>query len=319
MWEKLDASTDENLYVQTGVLWMQRGDDAYVRTAVAHLEELGFPIERIAIADATRRYRQIRFEGVVTVWLERRAGALFARRACGVVRDSFVEGGGKYQIGEVRPGAIAKGEMNAIHLADGSKLEADAYVFACGPWLGRLFPDVIGDSIRPSRQEVLYFGTPPGSTRYLPSELPTWIDFGEQVVYGIPDVDGRGLKVADDTRGEPFDPTSGERTVSKQAVDRARRFLAERFPELADAPVQKAEICQYENSPDGHLIIDRHPAAKNVWLVGGGSGHGFKLSPAVGEIAADAILKGKETPKMFRLDRFDKLEKPATQFERGQK
>jgi len=84
---------------------------------------------------------------------------------------------------------------------------------------------------------------------------------------------------------------------------------------LARAPLVSAEVCQYENSPDGNFIIDRHPQAKNVWLAGGGSGHGFKLSPAVGEMIAGAVVSGKEVPKMFHLERLRDAEKRRTQFD----
>ena len=302
LWEQLDPS----LYVETGALWMHRGDDAYVRSAVPILKELGFAVDQLALDDAARRYPQIDFRGVQSVWLERRAGTLSARNACVAVRDAFQKAGGTYRTAQVDPAAIV----------NGSRLEADAYVFACGPWLGRMFPEIIGDAIQPTRQEVFYFGTPRGSERYLPGRFPVWIDFGERIVYGVPDIDGRGFKIADDTRGETFDPTDGDRTPSAEGIARARHVLSERFPELAKAPLLKAEVCQYENSPDGHLIIDRHPHAKHIWLAGGGSGHGFKLSPAVGALLADAIVSGKETPAMFRIGRLRELRKRATQFER---
>ena len=175
---------------------------------------------------------------------------------------------------------------------------------------------MIGDRVRPTRQEVYYFAAPKGSDRYQAGHLPIWIDFGKRIVYGIPDVDGKWLKVADDTRGERYDPSTGDRTASKEGIERARAFLAERFPELAKAPLLSAEVCQYENSPDGNLIIDRHPEANNVWIAGGGSGHGFKLSPAVGEIVAQAVYGGKAVPEMFRLQRLRDLEKRKTQFEK---
>jgi sarcosine oxidase len=303
LWETIGASSGEPLYVETGALWLHRKDDAYVRSSVPILRELGFPVDQLPIDDAARRYPQIDFRGVHSVWLERRAGALSARRACGVVRDAFEKAGGTYRTGRVKPGPIAGGSMSSIQLDDGSRVEADGFVFACGPWLGSLFPDVIGDRVHPTRQEVYYFGTPAGSERYLPGHLPVWIDFGERIVYGIPDTHGRGFKLADDTRGEPIDPTSANRTPSVAGIARARHLLAERFPELASAPLVAAEVCQYENSPDGHLIIDRHPEAGNVWLIGGGSGHGFKLSPAVGEMTAQMVMSGKDVPKLFRLDR----------------
>jgi glycine/D-amino acid oxidase-like deaminating enzyme len=305
LWGTLDPS----LYVETGALWMHRGDDAYVRSALPILQDLGFAVDKLTLAEARRRYPQIDFKGVKSVYLERRAGALSARRACGVVRDEFVKAGGTYRTGAVKPGSL-----KLLQLEDGSRIEADAYVFACGPWLGRVFPDVVGDGVRATRQEVYYFGTPRGSERYRAGNLPIWIDFGKRIIYGIPDIGSRGFKFADDTRGEPIDPTSAERKPTSEGIARARRFLAERFPELAKAPLLAAEVCQYENSPDGNLILDRHPRAKNVWLLGGGSGHGFKLSPAVGEMAAQAIVFGKEVPKAFSLQRLPAARR-KTQFE----
>jgi len=314
-WEQLDATTDEPLYLETGVLWMHRGDDAYVRSSLPTLHDLGFAVDQLTLADAARRYPQIDFGGIKSVWFERRGGALSARRACIAVRDAFDKSGGSYRTAQATPGAIANGSLTALQLGDGSRIEADVFVFACGPWLSRLFPDVVGKYIHPTRQEVFYFGTPSGSERYAAGPLPIWVDFGERIIYGIPDLRGRGFKVADDTRGEPIDPTNGDRTPSAQGIARARRLLSERFPEMAKAPLIAAEVCQYENSPDGDLIIDHHPRAKNVWFVGGGSGHGFKLSPAVGEIAANAILSAKEVPEMFRLERLRDKKKEATQFE----
>jgi glycine/D-amino acid oxidase-like deaminating enzyme len=178
-----------------------------------------------------------------------------------------------------------------------------------------LFPAILGRAILPTRQEVYYFGVPQGSERYRPGRLPIWIDFGERIVYGTPDIDGLGFKLADDTRGEAFDPTNGDRTPSADAVASARRFLSERFPELAEAPLVEAQVCQYENSPDGHLIVDRHPDARNAWIVGGGSGHGFKLAPAVGEMVARAVVSGAALPSKFAFARLRTTEQRSTQFE----
>jgi sarcosine oxidase len=299
-WKALEIAGEEPLYVETGALWLHRGEDAYVRSAAPILAELGFRLEELSPEETRHRFPQVSLQGVTSIWLEGTAGALSARRACAAVRDALLRGGGRYDTREVTGSALP---------------DADVTVFACGPWLPRLFPDLLGRAVLPTRQEVFYFGTPPGSSRYEAGSLPVWLDFGERVVYGIPDLHGRGFKLADDTRGEPFDPTTGDRTPSRAGIDRARRFLAERFPELEDAPLLGAEVCQYENSPDGNLILDRHPDLERVWLLGGGSGHGFKLGPAVGELAAGAILSGGEVPAAFRLARLGEA-KRETQFER---
>ena len=90
------------------------------------------------------------------------------------------------------------------------------------------------------------------------------------------------MKLAPDRYGPIFDPSHGERIVDPESVRLARRYLRRRFPDLADAPVVETRVCQYETTPDGHFVIDRHPDLDNVWLVGGGSGHGFKHGPVIG-------------------------------------
>ncbi|HEY2092812.1 MAG TPA: FAD-dependent oxidoreductase [Thermoanaerobaculia bacterium] len=299
LWEALP----ESVYVETGVLWMMHGDDDYVRSSAPILHDVGFVLDQIGVETAANRWPQINFRGVQSVWFEPRAGALSARRACGIVRDLFVKNGGAFRIEAIIPEELIESG------------EADAYVFACGPWLGKLFPDVIGDRVHPTRQEVYYFGTPRGSDRFSAPHFPIWMDFAERIVYGIPDIGGRGFKVADDTRGGTIDPTTADRTPSPEGIKRARDLLAQRFPELADAPLVASEVCQYENSPDGNLIVDRHPHADNVWLLGGGSGHGFKLAPAVGEMAAHAIVSGSDIDRAFCLDRLESSRR-ETQFER---
>ncbi len=127
-------------------------------------------------------------------------------------------------------------------------------------------------------------------------------------MYGIPgsgkEMFASGFKIASDTRGGVFEPSTGDRMPSDEGLALVRRFLRMRFPALSNAPLIQARVCQYENSLDGDFIIDRHPEAKNALIVGGGSGHGFKHAPAVGELAAEILLHGKQTPKEFRLGRF---------------
>lgn len=287
----------QGLYHPTGALWLcAPGEDGYVRSSLPLLAEAGLDAGEIGLEEARRRFPQVSFEGIGSVFFEEAAGYLMARRACRVIAGEFLQAEVSLREGRV--------------LVDGSALAADVFVFACGPWLGTLFPDVVGSRVRPTRQEVFFFGTPPGW-----NGLPVWIESGERYFYGIPGNDHRGFKIADDTRGEPFDPTSGERIPTPEGLERARRHVALRFPALAGAPLLESRVCQYENSPDGHLLIDRHPGLPNVWIVGGGSGHGFKLGPAVGEHVAALVLGEEEPLPLFRLDRSAAVLK--TQFSTG--
>ena len=304
LWWEHEERWSRRLYHRTGALWMFGVDDAYARSTLPVLRDVGLEVAELAPADAARRYPQIDFAGVGSTFFEIEAGYLLARQACEAVRAGFVAEGGEYRAAAVQPGPTTGGGLRELVLADGTTLSADRFVFACGPWLGELFPDVIGDRITPTRQEVLFFGPPKGDARFDEGTCPVWVDYGDRFMYGVPGNERRGFKVADDTRGPRIDPTTEERVPSAPAIARARELLARRFPALAAAPVVESRVCQYEQTPDGHFIIDRHPGADNVWLAGGGSGHGFKMAPAIGELVARLVLGAAEPDSQFSLRRF---------------
>jgi sarcosine oxidase len=263
----------------------------------------------VSISDAVRRYPRISFDGVRSVFVEPDAGYLLARRACEEVVASLSAAGGEYRQAEVRGPIVVDGSaLTGVAVGYADRLEADAFVFACGPWLPTLFPDVVGRNVTATRQDVFYFGTPAGDAGFCEPQLPVWMDFAagskSGQIYGIPASGLSGFKVADDAPGPPIDPTTADRVVSVEGVERARAFLSRRFPALARAPLVGAEVCQYETTPDDHFIVDRHPKAANVWIVGGGSGHGFKMGPALGELVGALVLGERDTDPQFSLARF---------------
>ncbi len=305
LWKENERRWHRQLYHGIGVLWLVESDEQYEKAALPLLRDAGVAFEELTGAETARRYPQINCERVRWAIFEKNGGYLTARRACAAVLEGFLAEGGEYrQLAVQGPVQPASGELPSVTLSDGSRLTADRFVFACGPWLGSLFPDVIGDRVRATRQEVFFFGPPPGDRRFTEEALPVWADHGTRFMYGIPGNEWRGFKVADDTRGPVFDPTTGERVPSPEALQTARDYLAFRFPGLAGAPLVESRVCQYEESPDEHFIIDRHPAAGNIWLVGGGSGHGFKHGPAVGELVARLALTGAAPDEQFKLSRF---------------
>lgn len=310
LWKESQNRWQRPLYRRTGVLWMAAEDDAYERASLPMLGAGGFAFEKLTTDEAARRFPHINFEGVTWAIHEEDAGYLLARRACAAVLEEFLKEGGQFHQQRVTPGRIAGGEMQPLLLSDGSTLAADAYVFACGPWLGRIFPGVV--EITSTRQEVFYFGTPAGDSRFQEEGTPAWIDNGKLQFYGIPGNEWRGFKLADDLAGPVVDPETQERTPSPAAIQAARDYLALRFPALKDAPLIGSEVCQYEKSADGRYIADQHPEATNVWLAGGGSGHGFKNGPAFGEFVAQSVLTNRLVDPFFGLDRFNgKPQRPS--------
>jgi glycine/D-amino acid oxidase-like deaminating enzyme len=309
LWQKYERRWKRQFLHRSGVLWMAAGrDDAFERGSVKMLCRAKIKFHELSSAQMKKRWPQINFEGIQWGIFEPECGYLDARDSCQAVVDAFIAAGGQYrQVAVLRRREASPLRNRGIVLSDDSYLTADFYVFACGPWMGRLFPKTIGNLIRPTKQDVFFFGTLSRDSIYFTdSRLPVWADHRGHFRYGIPGNDRRGFKIADDTRGPDFDPTDGERVVSPRTLADIREYVAFRFPALKNAPLLETRVCQYEQTPDSHFIIDRHPAAENVWLLGGGSGHGFKHGPAIGEMMAELILKDREADAFWCLDRFQK-------------
>ena len=307
LWKELAETSGQRLFLETGVLWMARSEDPLTLATLATLTRLGIRHEKLARAELESRWPQIALGPITWAIHEPGSGALMARRAVQAVAAQAARDGVTVRTAAI-PAPPGKGRLGALATADGSPIRAAAFVFACGPWLPKLFPDLLGERIFPTRQEVFYFGPPAGDARFAPPAMPVWVDFAEEI-YGLPDIESKGFKVAPDRHGPPFDPDAGERVVSAQGLAGVREFVARRFPALKDAPLVASEVCQYENSSNGDFLVDRHPDLEDVWLVGGGSGHGFKHGPAVGEYVAAHLADGVPVDAKFSLATKQKAQK----------
>jgi sarcosine oxidase len=285
-WLALERRTNERLFVRTGALFVGR-NRAWLGETENTLRVLGIPVERIDDAQVKRRFPGLAFDDGDVIY-EPEAGVLYARRAVqALIRTLATDGV-----------TLIRERIDASSLIATSR--ADVIVFAAGAWLPRLFPDLLRDVILPTRQEVFFFGTPPGDDRFSPERLPAWVAFDEGV-YGLPDLESRGVKVAFDAHGPQADPETMSRVVNEDAVRRMREVLRRRLPVLADAPLLESRVCQYENTTNGHFLIDRVPGHDRVWIAGGGSGHGFKHGPMVGRYVADLVERQIDPEAVFAL------------------
>ncbi len=328
LWQELfdhigPTGISPRLFQPTGVLWLARENDPYCEATLETLEQCDVRYERLDRAELFRRYPQLELGSVTWAILEPNSGVLMARQAVQAVVAQARSLGVTYQEEATLPldGDVdahsSRGKLDSFHTVSGGEIFAKQFVFACGPWLPKIFPALLGQLIHVTRQEVFFFGVPandasepgpqrgsrvgvPGDSRFGPERMPAWIDFSD-LVYGIPNLDDRGFKVAIDAHGPPFDPDTSDRLVSKRSLAAVRAYLARRMPALAKAVVTETRVCQYENTSNGDFLIDRHPAFENVWLVGGGSGHGFKHGPAVGEHVAALISGDAKVEPRFAL------------------
>ncbi len=297
-WQQLFDKT-HNLFRKTGILWLAREHDPYLEATLATLQRINATYEKLGHDELVLRFPQLELGPISWGILEPDSGVLMARRAVQALASRARAEGVDYLEAAIRP--PRPGKLNSIQTISGNRIDAERFVFACGPWLPKLFPELLGELIHVTRQEVFFFGVPSGDESFNEGVLPAWIDFND-LVYGLPNLDGRGFKLAIDAHGPEFDPDTGERVVTPAGLNAAREYLARRVPRLANAPVTETRVCQYENTSNGDFLIDRHPGFENVWLIGGGSGHGFKHGPAVGEYAANLMLGGGMIEKRFTLE-----------------
>ncbi len=294
-WRWLSGLSGLPIFHPVGVLFFFAGTEPYLTESLDVHRRLGLPLQVLHRPELLQQFPQFSWSDIEIGLYEPELGALMARRAVQTLVSQFTRHGGEYRLAAVEPppsqSAASTRELDSLLTAGAERLQAERYVFACGPWLPKLFPDILGSRIFVTRQEVFYFAAPAGNGRFAPGRMPGWADFnGGDIYYGFPDLEARGVKLAHDKHGPPMDPDGGDRLPSTGALTDVRAYLERRFPDLAHAPLNEARVCQYENSSSGDFLIDRHPGLHNVWLVGAGSGHGFKHGPAVGEYAARLIL-----------------------------
>ena len=300
-WKALSAAAGMPIFHECGVLFFFPTEEPYFHDSVAAHEELGLATEVLGQKEMATRFPMIDFDGISIGLLEPQFGALMARRSVQTLVEHFVRDRGTYVRATVEPPGAAFSELV---LGNGDRVEADRFVFACGPWLPKLFPDVIGERIVPTRQEVFFFAPPGGDRRFAPGTMPCWADFNHgDMFYGFPDLERRGVKFAHDVHGTVVDPDTLDRRPTDAALAEIVAFRDRRFPLLKGAPLTEARVCQYENSSNGDFLIDFHPTLDNLLLVGGGSGHGFKHGPEVGRYAAARLFGSVEPEPRFSFAR----------------
>jgi sarcosine oxidase len=300
VWKELFRRTGSDLFMNTGMLWLASASDVSARQTLTTLAAKHIIHEKLTTAEIGTRYPQFSLDNIEFGIFEPQSGVLLARRAVMAVLEDGIRSGIKYIIEAVlspEPGTRCLAELRT---RSGKTLSAGTFVFACGAWLPKMFPSLLRSRLFPTRQEVFYFGPPAGSHEFQPETMPTWLHRTDDM-YGLPDLESRGIKLASDRHGPPADPDSEIRLATESAEREARDYLRRRIPSLKHVPIVETRVCQYENTSNGDFLLDRHPDWDNVWLAGGGSGHGFKHGPALGDYLANRIIDNVLPESRFSL------------------
>jgi sarcosine oxidase len=302
LWRELAARTGREIFRQTGVLWLSNDDDAYLKSLCSVLKQAGVEREELKSEEIARRWPQLLFPEVTWGVREPVSGLLLAREAVQTLVGELVKDGVEYIAVAAKAPFSSSARLKEIQSSSGESISAGTFVFCCGPWLPKIFPELLAERIFVTRQEVFFLGAPSGSEDFRPPKMPVWLHRTHAALpYALPEIDGRGFKLAFDRHGERFDPDTGMRLVPQSSIDDLREYLRQYIPSLEHAPILETRVCQYENTWNGDFLIDRHPEMENVWIAGGGSGHGFKHGPALGEYLSARILRHVPCEPRFSL------------------
>lgn len=317
---------------KTGDVIMRAADEPFLKRTLELWKANNVPHEVLTGDEARKRWPVIDARDITIAITEPDAGVVRARASTQAVTAIGQQMGVKLVIGRARLGEIRGGQLDGVIMQDGSVIRGDAYVFACGPWLRKLFP-YLENRMRVPLGYVCYFGVPVSDSRFTFPNLPSFNFPGVTGWPALP-VDSRGFRVrgaiappaAPGTNASPpvagaapatagsaagaaaaaapprnaanaapadplqQDPDTSSRWASQDRIDGSRRFLAARFPLLANAPLLETRACHYESSINNNFIVDNVPGTMNAWIAGVGQAEGFKFGPVVGEYVAQRVL-----------------------------
>ncbi len=294
-WHAREAEWGKKLLFTTGQITLAREWTKELTETRKVFDRLGVAYDVIKRDDLSRRYPQMNIRDMEFAMSAPGTGVLKAREGCVAVAQAFEKKGGRFVTAKVGLGRRSGGTLSDVTLSTGETLSAQTFVFACGPWLPKVFPTVMGNKLQTPRRVVFFYGTPPGDERFTYPNFPAW---SVDNAYGFPSIEGKGFKVVPTIDHVLVDPDTQEHTLTGEELRRGREFVAKWFPLLNNQPLVESKVCQREDSIDEHFIVSPHPEMSNVWLVGGGSGHGYKHGIMLGDYVAHRVVGQDKNPEL---------------------
>lgn len=303
LWAELEVEAREKLYLKTGGLMIGTRESTVIRGAIQSAQEHHLPHEVLDCSTIKTRFPAMNPLNEMVGVLEPRAGILYPERCVAASLRLAEIRGAELRRDEKVIGWEAKADLVDLRTTAGS-YQARTVILSGGPWMGELVPE-ISSRLTNERQVQLWFeAKDPG--QFTPDRFPIhlWEYEPDKMFYGFPD-SGCGVKVAFHHQGEITSADTVNRTVTEADISAMRELLARFLPE-ANGRFLHGKVCLYTNTPDGHFIIDQHPAADRVLVASPCSGHGFKFASAIGEALADLAVEGcsRHDLSLFRLERF---------------
>jgi monomeric sarcosine oxidase len=304
LWSELEKQVQEQLYYEVGLIQIGPPDGIVVPGVRESARLHGLPIEEFSARDMPERFsRRFRVpEGFQAVF-EQRAGYLLVERCVLAHLAAAERSGAKLATGQSVQSWRPTGSGVQVQ-TDRETFSAARLIVTAGAWAGQLLAS-LNIRLRVLRKHLHWYAN--HSRLYREEQgCPTFFyEIPDGFYYGFPQIDARGIKVAEHHGGEPVaNPLTVDRAVDLEERRRVERFLQSYLPGVSLEPTGHC-VCMYTMSPDEHFIVDRHPEYEQVFFAAGLSGHGFKFTAVLGEVLADLAVQGHTSLpiEFLRLDR----------------
>jgi monomeric sarcosine oxidase len=290
LWSELEQRAGERLYHEVGLIEIGPPDGVVVPGVLTSARQHRLRVDELTAREAAERFPAF----VVPDWsvavFEQQAGFLMVERCVLAHLAEATKGGAELRTGET----ILNWQVNDSNVTvrtDKGTYSARKLVITAGAWAKYLLAD-LGIRLRVLRKHLHWYAC--DDVRYRADQgCPAFFyDTPAGFLYGFPQLDEQGVKVADHSGGtETSDPLTDDKATEPLDVERVEQFIREYLPGVSLKP-QRHAVCYYTMSPDEHFIVDQHPAYENVVFAAGLSGHGFKFTSVLGEVLADLAMSG---------------------------
>jgi sarcosine oxidase len=314
LWRNLQNVSGVTFMTENGALMLGQRESSVITATMRSIKAYDLPHELLHEDELRARYPAHRVDPGEVAIHESDAG--FIRPELAVLTAvGRAEDLGARVISHAEVDRIELGPDRVRVIAGDVVCEAHHAIVSVGSWLGKLLPE-LGLPLRVTRQLPGWYPIERPEL-FAPDRFPVFLrDLGDHrragdvlasdsTFYGFPTLDGKTIKVAVHREGPLADPDALNRVVTREDLAEVRTYI-ETFLEGVSTDPVRTEVCMYTNTPDHDFLVGSPPGMHQLTILGGFSGHGFKFSSVMGEVAADLALNGRtEHPIEFlSLDRF---------------
>ena len=306
-WKDWNDLFGKKLYNEVGFLMLCKdkieGDcHSFEKSSYQNLIESGYSPDRMNAESIKERFPAVNNSVYIDANFNPKGGyvesSLVVEKLTEYARSLGVE---IYQQQTAETFIVEKGKLQEVKTREGNTFQCGHGLVAAGANTPYLLPE-LQPYMKVTGHPV--FWLKPKNSKYFSSPYLSIFaaDISNSGWYGFPFLPKYGvIKIAKHSSGIPIHPENSDRQIKGNEVEKMRSFLKMTLPELVDAPLVHTRRCLYTDTLDGHFWIDNHPEIKGLSVSSGGSGHGFKMAPLLGEIAADVVEeKSHQFSQRFR-------------------